>query len=348
LRTGQPEIKADISDSDLVAMANNEQHLELLRKLGLKSYLNVPMIVREQLVGVLSFGSTEAGRYFGEGDLALAQELAQRTATTVDNARLYREAQEAVETQKELNYIRELFMSTVSHELRSPLTSINGYAQYLSEKLRQTPNPEKELMGKIVRSVEIILHQSNRMSDLINQLLNFSRIRNGKFELHYTSGINLVELVQHVVEQQQQVTNEHSLMVQTNEKKILVDCDEARIEQVLNNLLSNAIKYSPAGTIVTAGIEWQPLAEPSKREAIIWIRDQGQGISPESQARLFDRFYRVRTRENVNVEGLGLGLYISHEIVRQHGGRMWLESQPGIGTTFYFSVPLEAKEDVWL
>ncbi|MEI6043884.1 MAG: ATP-binding protein [Chloroflexota bacterium] len=359
LSTGQPEIKENISEADLVAMADDEQHLELLRKLSLKSYLIVPLVIREQVLGVLCFASTEAEWHYRPADLTIAQELAQRTATAVDNARLYREAQQAVETQKELNYIRELFMSIVSHELRSPLTAINGYAQYLSDRLRQIPEPESEtsrkVNAKILRSVQVILQQSNRMNDLINQLLNFSRLRNGKFELNYVSGINLVELVQRVMEQHQQAAKDHTLTVQTSEEQILVDCDEARLEQVLNNLISNAIKYSNSGTTIIAGIERQPLAHSPEllppnlpnpnKEAIIWIRDQGQGISAENQTHLFDRFYRVRTRENVKVEGLGLGLYISYEIVKQHGGRMWLESQPGEGTTFYFSVPFEAKDD---
>ncbi|NWJ97529.1 MAG: PAS domain S-box protein [Chloroflexi bacterium] len=359
LSTGQPEIKENISEADLVAMADDEQHLELLRKLSLKSYLIVPLVIREQVLGVLCFASTEPEWHYRPADLTLAQELAQRTATAVDNARLYREAQQAVETQKELNYIRELFMSIVSHELRSPLTAINGYAQYLSDRLRQIPEPESEtsrkVNAKILRSVQVILQQSNRMNDLINQLLNFSRLRNGKFELNYVSGINLVELVQRVMEQHQQAAKDHTLTVQTSEEQILVDCDEARLEQVLNNLISNAIKYSNSGTTIIAGIERQPLAHSPEllppnlpnpnKEAIIWIRDQGQGISAENQTHLFDRFYRVRTRENVKVEGLGLGLYISYEIVKQHGGRMWLESQPGEGTTFYFSVPFEAKDD---
>ena len=118
-------------------------------------------------------------------------------------------------------------------------------------------------------------------------------------------------------------------------KALAITCDEARVEQVLNNLMSNAIKYSSPGKPVVAGVE-----QGQSNEVIVWVRDQGPGIGQEEQAHIFDRFYRSHAYENPGVEGLGLGLYIAHEIVNRHGGRMWLASKPEAGSTFYFSLPL--------
>ena len=144
----------------------------------------------------------------------------------------------------------------------------------------------------------------------------------------------LLALVRRVIETQEQVSHRR-ITLETNSEEVKGTWDEARIEQVLDNLLSNAIKYSPANTPVAVNVE------RAEREVTVSIHDEGQGISKEQQERLFDRYYRVHSPNTRNVDGLGLGLYISHEIVTLHGGRMWLESDAGKGSTFYFALPLE-------
>jgi signal transduction histidine kinase len=143
--------------------------------------------------------------------------------------------------------------------------------------------------------------------------------------------VDIVEIVRRSVETA--ASTDRVITVQGDVEAIMSNWDESRLEQVMNNLLSNAIKYSPSGTAVEVGIERQP------DEVLIWVRDKGQGISEEDQAHIFDRFYRIRNVENNGIEGLGLGLYIAHNIITRHGGRMWLESKPGDGSAFYFSLP---------
>jgi signal transduction histidine kinase len=188
-------------------------------------------------------------------------------------------------------------------------------------------------------SLEKLLQVIERMNDLISQLLDFSRLQNKQLELYLTDGVNLVDLVQRVVEQQRTTTKSQPLIVRRNEETILARCDEARLEQVLVNLISNAMKYSNPGSPVIVGIE-RRVTDNGHAEAVIRVQDEGQGISEEHQAHIFDRFYRIRTQANSKVDGMGLGLYISQCIVTEHGGRMWLKSKLGAGTTFYFSLPL--------
>jgi signal transduction histidine kinase len=272
--------------------------------------------------------------------------------TALENARLYRQTQEALQTQKELDRLKDQFMSIASHELRTPITSIKGFSQILQRNLSSITAQSNSLtdqntVSKQLRSVENIIHQVNRMNELIGRLLDFSRIENGQLQLNLTPEVNLTELARRVIEQQSTVNDQHQLQLKVSNSPIFVTCDEARLEQVLNNLVSNAIKYSPSNTLITIGVEEcyqnQRLALPdeSRQTALIWVRDQGYGISPEDQARLFERFFRVRSQENTKIEGLGLGLYISHEIVSQHGGQMWVESEPGAGSTFYVALPVQ-------
>jgi PAS domain S-box-containing protein len=345
IRSGQPMLFTEISDIMLAEATHNTEHLEILRSFRLKSFMAVPLSVRGRTIGAISLlTADDSGRHLDQPELALAQELATRVALAIDNARLYQEAQQAIEAQKEVDYLKNLFMSLASHELRSPLTTVRGYAQMvqrsLTRQLTETVDKsQQKTIERNLRSLESILRQSDQMNELIKQLLDISRLQNDQFELHYSSAVDLLELAQRVVEQQQTAGSEHNLVIQTDLKTLSGEWDEARLEQVLNNLVSNALKYSSAGTTVTIGLE-QALNEGQPTQAVVWVRDQGVGIKLEEQAQVFERFYRARSGKRHGAEGLGLGLYISHEIVIRHGGRMWFESQPEQGSTFYFSLPL--------
>ena len=175
------------------------------------------------------------------------------------------------------------------------------------------------------------------MNGLISQLLDFSRIQSGQFELTEISEVNLVNLLERVMEQQSTLEPDRSLTFEVGEVRPIIKGDSDRLEQVWHNLISNACKYSPEGSPVTVEIK---VAGENPGEAIIAVKDYGHGISPEDQQHIFDRFYRVRNRETAKTSGLGLGLFISHEIIEQHQGKMWLESQPGLGSTFYIALPM--------
>jgi len=309
-----------------------------------KSAISMPFRVRDRLIGVLSVINNEMEYRYNQEDITLTQEIARRLTVALDNAYLYNQTQKDLDTQKELDYYKDLFMSVASHELRTPLTSIKGYAQIMQRNLlAQAKLTDQAPTGqeKLLRSLENILYQSERMNDLVDQLLNFTRIQNRQLELTYTPDLNLNQLLQRIIEQHRQNPRNHLLTLELPDQTLLGTFDAGRLEQVLDNLINNALKYSSADTTVTIGLELSnPVETNQPAELIIWVRDEGYGISEEAQAHIFDRFYRVRTRQTAGVEGLGLGLYVSNEIIRQHGGRMWLNSQPGKGSTFYLSLPL--------
>ncbi|MBV9713705.1 MAG: PAS domain-containing sensor histidine kinase, partial [Ktedonobacteraceae bacterium] len=182
--------------------------------------------------------------------------------------------------------------------------------------------------------IDSVLSQLKSMNSLIAEMFDVARLQGEGFKLHLQENVDLVALVRSIVEQQGMQS--HRISVQSSEETIAVTLDRDRIDQVLNNLLSNAVKYSPSGASIEVTVERRQDAD----EVIVAIRDEGDGIQEEDQAHIFERFYRVRTEENGHVDGLGLGLYIAYGIVKQHDGRMWLESQPGKGSTFFFALPL--------
>lgn len=258
---------------------------------------------------------------------------------------------QAENRQRELNEFKDLFFSMAAHELRGPLTSVQGFAQLLQRNLvRQEQGyqnvesqPRELLLQQSERnqqSVKSILHQAKQMNNLISQMLDMSRLENRKLELNLTTNGSLAEIVERIVEQRRVTTNSHSLQFSLTEdtKPFIGNFDPDRLEQVLNNLMSNAVKYSPAGTKIEIGL--QRCEKGSSPMAVISVRDYGIGIKPEDQEYIFDRFYRVRSKNSLEVEGLGLGLYICAEIVNLHNGRIWLESALGQGSIFYFSLPL--------
>jgi len=262
-----------------------------------------------------------------------------------------------IDEQKKAMEQKDQFLAVASHDLRTPLSSIKGYAQILARNLakEQPGQPETDAAQlssatKSLNMVRTIIQQSERMNELINRLLDFSRIQGGQLSLQYSENSNLVELLQQVVTQLIVTTENHVLQIDTaTPSAVRVSYDAARVEQVLNNLISNAIKYSPDGTTVTVGVEIATAAVSDSQQAdeteardevVVWVRDEGYGISPEAQAHIFERFYRVQNEQTASKSGLGLGLFISCEIVRQHGGRMWVESEEGrVGSTFYFTLP---------
>ncbi len=322
-----------MSEDMHIAVAQNPEHLALLQALGATSVMVVPLMARGRILGAISLVKTNPGRSYGAGDLILAEELAWRAALAIDNAKLYQTAQRAIEAQTELDRLKDRFLSIASHELRTPLTSIKGYTQILKRELLK-----KQAVGAFEREyrlVDSLLHQSDRMAELISEMLDISRLHSGQLELRYNAEADLVALVQRIVLEQQDTTTHHTLILRTEGAAIVGSVDEARLEQVLHNLISNAIKYSPPNTQVEIEVTL-----PTPSEIQVAVRDYGYGISPEQQVHIFDQFYRARHSNHPQIDGLGLGLFISKEIVARHGGQMWVESSLDQGSTFYFSLPL--------
>ncbi len=232
---------------------------------------------------------------------------------------------------KQLQQQKDDFIGIASHELKTPVTSIKAYAQLLERILGKKGNhAEASLMRKMDS-------QLNRLTSLITDLLDVTKVNAGKLQYNYTY-FDLDELITSVGEEVQRTTDTHEILFHLDSAGLIYS-DKERISQVLINLISNAIKYSPYATKVVI------TSERHSEEVRVSIRDFGIGISEDKLGRVFEQFYRVSGDVQHTFPGLGLGLYISSEIIRREGGRIWVYSTENKGSTFIFSLPLKKHSD---
>lgn len=217
------------------------------------------------------------------------------------------------------------FIGMVSHELKTPLTSLNGYIQLMMLKLKE---PADIFNASCLNKAHV---QVKRMSNMINGFLNLSRLESGKIHLNLER-FDLDQLVKEVIEETNPTLHQHTITINSTEP-IPIHADREKIGSVISNLLSNAVKYSPKGKKIEVNCQVTEVA------AQISIKDEGMGIKVQSQERLFERFFRVETKHTENISGFGIGLYLCSEILEHHGGKIWVESEIGIGSTFHFSLP---------
>ena len=231
-------------------------------------------------------------------------------------------------TERKLDDIRKNdFIGMVSHELKTPLTTLAAYMQLLHAKaVKGTDN-------FLINALDKANTQIKKMSSMINGFLNVSRLDSGKIQLH-KQPFYLDELLRSVIDEMTLTVSGYTINFESC-SPILVNADADKISNVVTNLLSNAIKYSPKGKIVIVKCQ-------IKNDSVeIIVKDEGMGIKPQDIDKLFDRFYRVDNKHTQYISGFGIGLYLSAEIVKSHGGKIWAESQSGIGSTFYFTLPLK-------
>lgn len=225
---------------------------------------------------------------------------------------------------------KDEFIGVASHELKTPVTSLKGYAQLLARRFRKAGD---ERAAELLEKMDL---QLNKLTDLIGDLLDATRIESGQLLLHKTSFV-FNELIREIAEETQRTTTKHRIVLELA-KPVTLSADRERIGQVLTNLLTNAIKYSPqADTIIIR-------TTCSEQEIITSVQDFGIGIAREKQKHIFERFFRVEGETEATYPGLGLGLYISTEFVKRHRGSLQVESEEGKGTTVSFSLPLENVE----
>jgi PAS domain S-box-containing protein len=322
LRTGQSEFYPNISDELLIASARNEEELSLMRYIGFTSIMIVPLLLRGKAIGAVTFVTAESGRHYTAADLSMAEELASRATLAIENAHLYSEAQNAIG-------VRDDFISIASHELKTPVTSLKMFTQVLQKQLAR--KGEENLSRSLIRMDA----QLNKLTLLIGDLLNVSKLELGQLALQEES-FDLDVVVKEMVEQVQLTTTKHTIRLVGTITQ-LVWGDKDRIGQVLINLLNNAVKYSPqADTIIVRLTSEQDTA-------IVSIQDFGIGIDEKHQSKIFTRFYRVSDPEERTYPGLGIGLYLSHEIIKRHGGNLTVISEKGKGSEFRCSVPFSQK-----
>lgn len=330
LHTGEPILVRDIPETALQAAARDEEHLHLLRSLGFRSYMCVPLAAHGRIRGVLSFVSAESGRRYGPSDLALAQDLANRAALAVDNARLYGELQDAIA-------MRDEFVSSVSHDLKNPLAAIRGRAQMMERRLPTLPADESERFAGNLQAIDTAV---TRMTRLINDLVDVARLRTGQpLDLNRVP-TDLVELVHQAVGETQHGAHRHTITVETVCSDLKGSWDAMRLERVLGNLLTNAIKFSPEGGEIVVEISREP--DGGEEWAVVAVSDPGIGIPAADLPRIFERFHRGANVTG-KIEGSGIGLAGTKQIVEQHGGTIAAQSREGEGATFTVRLPLQRE-----
>lgn len=456
LRTGKAEFYPEVTDALLVASARNEEELALSRTIGFRSVMIVPLIVEGEATGALTFVTAESGRFYTEADLAVAEELAGRAALAIQNAQLYWETRQARdqfdiilqgvadgiivyapdgqllyaneaaaqmtgsvsvqemlaapqpgiigkfdvvdeqgqplphnhlphrrvlagerEAQAVIGYTakasgrpdhwsfvksrpvlnkngqvamvvtiihditeqmiierrKDEFISMTSHELKTPVTSLKGFTNVLQRRLAKQDDTQS--LYYLARMDA----QLNKLTALISDLLDISRMQSGKLPLR-AEPFDLDALVAETVENAQAATSTHQLYIE-GRTGALICGDKDRLSQVFINLLTNAIKYSPGAQRVVVRLS----RDEDQGQALVSVQDFGIGIDQAHHDKIFERFYQVTDPEEKTYPGLGIGLYISSELVARHHGRMWVESRKGRGSTFFVALPVFSQRE---
>ena len=321
LETGRAELLSPVSDTDLTELAQNQEHRALLEVLGLKSIIVVPLLARERSLGMIVWATADSDRYYGQADLALAIELSRRAAVAIDNARLFEQAQHAVRA-------REQFLSIASHELRTPLAALTLQVQ----SLLRAAQSGLALGDKPAQKLGIIERQVTRLTTLVDNLLDVSRVMGGRMTLELEE-LDLRPIIEEVLEHfAEQLAKSGCALTLELDPSCVGIWDRFRLEQIMTNLLANAIKYGRGAPIVV-GLRSEP------ERAALMVKDNGIGIAEEDQARIFERFERAVSHRNFG--GLGLGLWITKELVVALGGSISLKSMPGQGAEFTVLLPKE-------
>lgn len=320
VRTAQPELISEITDSQLADISRDAEHLRMLRELGLKSTICVPLTARERTLGAITFATAESGRIYKSSDLALAVDLARRAAMAVDNARLYQEAQRA-------NRTKEEFLATLSHELRTPLTPIIGWVHMIRGGA---------LKGEeLDRGLAVVEKNSQSLTSLINDLLDMSAILSGKMRIDRMP-VSLNSVIKEALETIRPSAEKRGLNIETEfceDEEIIVKGDRTRLVQIFWNILANAVKFSEDKGRVRI------ICASDAKETHIIIEDDGQGIDPEFLPFVFERFRQADSSKTRLHGGLGIGLALVKSFVEAHGGRVTAESS-GLNRGSRFTVRL--------
>lgn len=319
LKTGQSQLMSELPEPFLDSVAQGEEHRQIIRELGPRAVISVPLRIRDRVVGVIGLVSCESNRKYTWDDVKLAEGLAERVATAVDNSRLYHAVKEASRQKDE-------FLAMLAHELRNPLAAIR-YAVALGQLSKG--DAASEMFG-------IIDRQTQNLAHLIDDLLDVSRISRDKITLR-RENIDVCSVVKGAAATVRPLMEQkhHELILDVSDEPIVVYADHTRAEQIVANLLTNAGKYTPDGGRVSVRARCQ------EREAIIEVADTGVGLPPEMIGRVFDLFAQADRTLDRSEGGLGIGLTVARRLAEMHGGTISVASEGlGKGSTFTIRLPL--------
>jgi signal transduction histidine kinase len=316
-----------------------------------RSSIVAALQARGQTLGSIRLATSGSRRVLTDRDRELIHDLATRAGLAIDNARLFREAQEQANHQAALNVAlrqtvderdqaladlqqalrtRDEFLASASHDLRNPLASIKATAQLLERRLQREADLDVDRLREGLQRVDVI---ATRAAGLVEELLDLTRTQMGRpIELERRWG-DLVSVARGAVEELRQTTERHTVQLETSEPELVGLWDARRLERVLSNLIENAVKYSPEGGPVVVRV---------RREgdwAIVDVMDHGIGIPDADRTRIFERFQRASNVEQ-RIGGTGIGLASARHVLESHGGSIGVESQEGHGATFTLRLPI--------
>ncbi len=315
---------------------------ELLARRGTECLMIVPLVVRGEVIGTIGVASDERGREFSEAEVALAETVAGHVASAIDNSRLFAEMEAAKEAAEQANEAKSTFLASVSHELRTPLTSVLGFAKVIRRQLEERilPNVDahdqrtQRAIGQVRANVDVIVTEGERLTTLVNNVLDLAKIEAGRFEWRMQE-ISIGDVTDRAFAATAGLFENTALELRREIPTDLphVVADRDGLMQVVINLLSNAVKFTESGSVTCA-------AHLTGEGIVVSVSDTGIGIAPADQQSVFEKFTQVGDTLTDKPHGTGLGLPICREIVERHGGRIWVESELGVGSTFSFVIPL--------
>jgi len=323
-RDFQSQLVTHVDDAIIAAATESPREREVIRALGVESFMLVPIAARGEVIAALGLACSSTTRRFGPDDLALAEDLALRAALAIENARLYEEARAANRSKADL-------LAVVSHDLRTPLNAIMGYSELLELGI-----PEPIGAGSLAH-VNRIRTSAAHLLYLLNELLGFARLDAGGVTIRKTE-VDVADVLRDVQSVMEPLAAARglSLCVDAPPTGLRLHTDGDRLRQVLLNLVGNAVKYTRSGAVTV-------VIERRERALEIRVRDSGIGIAPEHLDRVFDPFWQVDATERAQRTGAGLGLSVVQRLVVLLGGRIAVKSALGKGSEFTVTLPADAR-----
>jgi signal transduction histidine kinase/CheY-like chemotaxis protein len=308
-----------------------DPHQDALYRDGWRSMLAIPMLRGDVIVGVVVIRRRTVGS-FPEEMVELLQSFAAQSSIALVNARLFRELETKSAELEVASHHKSEFLASMSHELRTPLNAVIGFSEVLIDRMFGELN---ERQDEYVRD---IWNSGRHLLELLNEILDLSKVEAGRMELE-PSTFRVEQALEYVVSLTRERAAQHGISVRVGIGADVdtIEADELRFKQVLLNLLSNAVKFTPDGGSVEVG------AERAGDELVVTVTDTGVGVPPEDRERIFESFQQGG-RGVAREEGTGLGLTLTRRIIELFGGRLWLESEVGVGSTFGFAIPLQPQE----
>ncbi|MEA3308312.1 MAG: response regulator [Chloroflexota bacterium] len=316
------------------SQAGHVYFMQLLSRLQLKESFSVPLMVRNEILGLITLGRQVGHPAIDANEMALVESIAVSMGVALENANLYRESLEIAEQLKEVDRLKSEFLANMSHELRTPLNSIIGFSRVI---LKGIDGPLNDMQHT---DLSAIYESGKHLLNLINDILDLSKIEAGKMEFFFEP-VDLAKVASGVLSTAVALVKDKPIELQRNFPVDfpIVQADERRIRQVILNVVGNAAKFTEEGFISISG------ERKGKDEVVLAIADSGIGIPKNKYYTVFSEFQQVDSSSTRSYGGTGLGLPVSKKFVEAHGGRIWFESQVDVGTTFYIALPLAGPTD---